>query len=107
MGDTNGLQDGIHAEHDAIRKLHPLRRAKKLETIHILVVRLSKTNKLQSSKPCFKCINMMKDLPQKFGYKIQNVYYSDTHENIVKTTLCKLDNEDKHYGKRYRRNTTM
>lgn len=93
---------GIHAEHDAIRKLCPLKRKKRLENINMLVIRVSSTNKLQSSKPCVNCINTMKTLPPKLGYKIQNVYYSDSNGKIVKTNLGILDNEEKHYSKYYR-----
>ncbi len=95
----DGLSPGIHAEHDALRKLLPLKPKKKLENINILVVRLSSKNKLQSSKPCANCIKVMKTLPKKLGYKIQNVYYSDINENIVKTNLHNLDNDDKHYSR--------
>ena len=57
MGDDNGKNPGIHAETDALTKLKPLRCDKKLECINILVIRLSKKNNLQSSKPCINCIN--------------------------------------------------
>jgi len=103
MGDSEGIQPGIHAEHDAIRKLVPLKKKKRLVNINILVIRLSGKNKLQSSKPCINCINVMKILPEKLGYKIQNVYYSDNNGNIVKTNLRTLESEDKHYSKYYRR----
>ena len=102
MGDTTGLKPGIHAEHDAIRKLIPLKRNKKLVNINMLVIRLSGKNKLQSSKPCINCINTMKILPEKLGYKIQNVYYSNENEEIIKTSLKSLENEDKHYTRFYR-----
>ena len=102
MGDSNGIQPGIHAEHDAIRKLLPLKRKSRLENINLLVIRLSSKNKIQSSKPCINCINMMKKLPPKLGYKIQHIYYSNEEGNIVKTTLQNLENEEKHYSRFYR-----
>ena len=49
MGDSDGITPGIHAEYDAIKKLIPLRKRKKLETVNLLVIRLSGKNKLQSS----------------------------------------------------------
>jgi cytidine deaminase len=101
MGDSEGHYRGIHAEHDAINKLVPLRKKKKLRSVNLLVIRLSGKNKLQSSKPCGKCIEMMKTLPVKKGYKIQNIFYSDCEGNIVKTTLRKLDREEKHYTKHH------
>ena len=106
MGDSAGLHPGIHAEHDAIRKLLPLKRKKRLENINILVIRLSGKNKLQSSKPCINCINTMKTLPIKLGYKIQDVYYSDSDGTIVKTNLRNLENEEKHYSRYYKRKIT-
>ena len=102
MGDSEGMHPGIHAEYEAIKKLIPLRKTKKLESVNLLVIRLSGKNKLQSSKPCSNCIDTMKTLPEKKGYKIQNIYYSDSNENIVKTTLKNLDNEEKHISKYYK-----
>ena len=101
MGDTEGLKPGIHAEHDALLKLIPNKK-RKLKNINLLVIRVSGKNKLQSSKPCNNCIQMMKKLSIKKGYKIQNVYYSDNNENIIKTTLYALDNEEKHYSRYYK-----
>ena len=102
MGDSDGVTPGIHAEYEAIQKLIPLRRTKKLESVNLLVIRLSGKNKLQSSKPCSNCIDIMKTLPERKGYKIQNIYYSDCNENIIKTTLKNLDNEEKHFSKYYK-----
>lgn len=102
MGDTDGLKPGIHAEYDSIRKLIPLKRRKRLENINILVIRLSGKNKLQSSKPCINCINMMKTLPEKLGYKIQYVYYSNENGEIVKSNLKNLEEEEPHYSRYYR-----
>ena len=42
MGDVSGNQPGIHAEHDAINRLRPLKRKKHLQNINILVVRTFK-----------------------------------------------------------------
>lgn len=106
MGDTEGLKPGIHAEHDALLKLIPNKK-RKLKNINLLVIRVSGKNKLQSSKPCNNCIQMMRRLSIKKGYKIQNVYYSDNNENIVKTTLYALDNEEKHYSRYYRINENL
>ena len=92
----------IHAEQDAINKLKPLKYKKNLESINILVIRLSSKNKLQSSKPCANCIESMKNNPIKKVYKIQNVYYSDSEGNIIKTNLVSLDNEEKHISGFYK-----
>ena len=104
MGDINGNQPGIHAEHDAINRLKPLQRKKHLQLINILVIRLSKNNKIQNSKPCANCIKNMKTLPEKKGYKIRNIYYSDDNGEIVKTSLKNLEKEDLHYSRFFRKN---
>jgi hypothetical protein len=103
MGDTNGIVPGIHAEHDAIRKLPKLRRNKRQQQISILVIRVSVKNRLLLSKPCCNCINIMKTIPEKKGYKIKNIYYSDDNGNIIKTNLDILDNEEKHYSRFYKK----
>ena len=103
LGDTDGNTPGIHAECDAISKLIPLKPRKKLENINLLVIRLSTKNKIQCSKPCYNCIETMKNLPPKIGYKINNIYYSDSTGNIVKTTIKALEKEEKHYSQYYRR----
>jgi len=103
MGDDDGNVPGIHAEEDALSKLKPLKIRKRLERINLLVIRVSKKNKLQSSKPCGNCIEIMKKIPHKKGYKLDNIYYSDGEGNIVRTDLTTLECEDKHYSSFYRR----
>jgi len=102
MGDTDGLKEGIHAEHDALSKLIPLKYKKRLEEISLLVIRLSPTNKLQISKPCYNCIQIIKTMPLKKGYKIKEIYYSNNEGNIIKTTIDNLDNEEYHYPRHKR-----
>lgn len=99
---------GIHAEHDAINKLKPLKKTKHLQNVNMLVVRISKNNKLQSSKPCANCIEHIKKLPEKKGYRIKNIYYSNEQGEIVKSNLKMLENEELHYSRFFRRhlNTT-
>lgn len=107
MGDVNGKTPGIHAEHDAINRLKPLYRKKNLQNINILVIRLSKNNKLQNSKPCANCIENMRILPEKKGYKIKNIYYSSDNGDIIKTSLKNLENENLHYSRFFRRNNLL
>jgi len=102
MGDINGNEAGIHAEHDAINKLKPLEKKKKLEPINLLVIRFSKNNKIQNSKPCANCIQTMKTLPQKKGYRIKNIYYSNDYGEIVKSNIKILEKEELHYSRFYR-----
>jgi cytidine deaminase len=103
LGDSEGKTPGVHAECNALSKLMPIRRKKKLESINLLVIRLSGKNKIQCSKPCNNCIQTMKTLPQKKGYKIDNIYYSNSDGNIIKTTITSLEKEEKHYSQYYRR----
>lgn len=102
--DSEGKKPSIHAEYDAISKLIPLKRKKKLCPIDILVIRVSKLNNIQMSKPCYNCIQIMKTMPEKKGYKINNIYYSIDNEFIIKTNLKYLDNTEYHFSKYYNRN---
>ena len=45
--DIDGKNPGVHAEEDAINRLMPLKLKKNLEIVDLLVIRLSKTNKIQ------------------------------------------------------------
>jgi cytidine deaminase len=103
MGDLYGNEAGVHAEHDAINKLKPIAKKKHLQNINILVIRFSKNNKLQQSKPCVNCIRTMKTLPEKKGYKIKNIFYSNENGEIIKSNITNLENEDLHYSRFYRR----
>ena len=44
----------------------------------------------------------MEIIPEKKGYKLQNIYYSDDKGNIIKTSLNILKNEKQHYSRYYR-----
>lgn len=100
--DVDGKYPGVHAEQDALSKLMPLKQKKKLELIDMLVIRISKTNKLQNSKPCAHCIKMMSVSPVNKGYKIRNIYYSDADGNIIRTTLRTLELEEHHVSRFYK-----
>lgn len=80
---------GIHAEQAALLRLPPRERGR-VKDVSLLVVRFSKNGKLQSSKPCALCVRDMCQLPEKKGYRIKRVYYSDEKGNLVATTLAKL-----------------
>lgn len=98
MGDVDGNNAGVHSEHDAINKLKPLYRKRHLVPVNLLVIRLSKSNNLLNSKPCANCIQTMLILPQKKGYRIKYVYYSNDNGIIDKISLKKLSNQDLHYS---------
>jgi hypothetical protein len=101
-GDYSKNDPGIHAEHDAINRLKPLHRKKHLHNVNILVIRISKNNKLQSSQPCANCIETMKRLPEKKGYRIRNIYYSNENGEILKSNLKNLEKEELHYSRFFR-----
>ena len=46
---------------------------------------------------------MIDFIPEKKGYKIKNIYYSDNEGNIIKTNLNNLKNEEQHYTRYYRK----
>jgi hypothetical protein len=102
MGNANGNIPGIHAEHCVLKKLKPLKNKKKLVPINLLVVRLSKMNKLQSSKPCYHCIQYMKTIPLLKGYKLQYIYYSNETNKLTKTKLKDLEQDNYHYSRYYK-----
>jgi len=101
--DKNGLEPTIHAEHNVLNKLKQIKYKKKLQDINLLVIRVTKKNELRDSKPCSNCIKIMSVLPQKKGYKIKNIYYSDNEGKINKTTLTKLQGEEQHVSGYYKK----
>jgi cytidine deaminase len=94
---------GIHAEYSAIQKLDLLPKKRRLKSVNLLVIRLSGNRKIQFSKPCAHCINMMKTYAPKKGYQIKHILYSDINGDIVKTNLWELEKEEKHYSTAYRK----
>ena len=73
------------------------------KSIDIIVIRVSKNGLLGMSKPCKHCIIGMLNIPKKYGFKIENILYSDKNGNIIKTTLNELVDEKQHISKFYRR----
>jgi len=100
--DIDGKNPGVHAEEDAINRLMPLKLKKNLEIIDLMVIRLSKTNKIQYSKPCTNCIRTMQTAPLKKGYKIRYVYYSNSEGGITRSSLKTLENEEQHVSRYYK-----
>lgn len=79
-------------------KLKPNMSGKKVG-INMIVIRITKTNVLQTSKPCAQCIRKMRIMPERKGYKIENIYYSNGAETMVKTRLNNLECDEKHYSR--------
>jgi len=44
----------------------------------------------------------MKNLPEKKGYKIKNIYYSNDSGDIIKSSLQILESEEPHLSRFYR-----
>ena len=101
---TNGHRMTTHAEENAIRKLPPLPRHKKLKRVDLLVIRANKVT-IGSSKPCFHCLLKMKSLPSK-GYIIERVFFSTCDGSIVVYKLDELLYSDsQHLSAYYRDNS--
>ena len=67
---------------DAIDKLKFREKNKKLYEVNIMVIRVNNSGNLCSSQPCNKCIDYMKTVAIKKGYKIKKIYYSTSFGNI-------------------------
>lgn len=90
---NNPACSSVHAETNALKKLMPLPRQKKLKKLDLLVIRVSKTGQLGNSKPCIHCIlTLAKNLPEK-GYSLRKVYYTNEYGNIVSSQFNDLLNE--------------
>ena len=92
----------VHSERDAINRL-PLRKSKNLKKVDILIIKTSKTGVLGNSHPCLKCIQDLNILPQKYGYKIRKVHFSNYDGTITSMSLSNLNNSDSKYKSKYYR----
>lgn len=94
----------IHAEENAIKNLKPLPKQKNLKKVDLLVIKVSITGKLGSSKPCYNCLTKLSlSLPEK-GYKLNKVYYSTRDGTIESCKLNELINEENpHISRFYKR----
>lgn len=82
----------IHSEYNAIQKLPPTNKQKRLKEINMLTINVSPTAKIRNGKPCMHCLWNMFTIPPKKGYSIKYVYYSDGNGKIVKDKLTNLIN---------------
>ncbi len=84
-----GCPISTHAEMDGMRKIlknTPTNngQVKRIEKYDVIVIRISKTNKLGSSRPCKHCIMSMVNSK---AIKIRNVYYSTQYGTIVREKI--------------------
>ena len=84
---------GIHAEENVISKLKP-GVSKKLIKSTIIVFRVSKTGKLNNSKPCSHCLYHISTIAPKKGYLIDNIIYSTNDGNFECKKLKELINSN-------------
>lgn len=89
-----------HAEHNAIRKLKN-RNSKKLLLVNIFVLKTTLAGTIGSSSPCAHCLAIMCSLTLKKGYKISNVYYTNSDRQIEKKKLNELLNEEPYLSRFY------
>lgn len=94
----------MHAEEDALNKLKTNKNGKRIG-INMVVVRLTKNNVLQTSKPCDQCIRKMREITEKKGYRMMDVYYSDGANKIEKKRMRELETEETKYVTKRNRDT--
>lgn len=104
-----GCPISTHAEMDVLRKvlksksIVPGTVPKRIDKYDILVIRISKTYKLGSSRPCYHCINSMMNTS---AIKIRYVYYSTPNGRIVRERLDEmLESELTHVSTGWRART--
>jgi cytidine deaminase len=91
-----------HAEHHSITKLKN-RDTKKLLPINIFVLKTTLSGTIGCSLPCAHCIALLCTLPNKKGYRVVNVYYTNSDKEIEKKKLSELLIENP-YVSRYHSN---
>ena len=85
-----GCPISTHAEMDVLRKVLKSKSIvpgvvpKRMDKYDVLVIRVSKTHKLGTSRPCYHCINSMMNA---MYIKIRYVYYSTMDGKIVRERL--------------------
>jgi len=89
-----------HAEHNAIRKLKN-RNTKKLSPINIFVLKTTLSGTVGSSSPCAHCLAVMCTLPNKKGYRIANVYFTNSNRQIEKKKISELLVEEPYVSRYY------
>ena len=92
-----------HAENSAISRLK-YRETNKKKKVDILVIKTSKSGRIGNSKPCYHCLMDLKRLSPERGYRINNVYYSNSDGIIVKKKLSHLILEGNFHFSSYYRN---
>lgn len=76
--------------HSEVMAINNLRFTKKLKKIDIYVLRVNRSGSLCNSKPCSNCIDYMRKTLRKRNYKLQNIIYTTSTDEIICTTLNKI-----------------
>jgi deoxycytidylate deaminase len=87
MGNNYSHPCSCHAEMDAINKLKPREKKKRLYEVNMMVIRVNNSGKLCSSQPCHLCVDYMKTVAVDKGYKIKHIYYSTSDASIERKLL--------------------
>ena len=119
-GTPNGRNASINTEHSEIAALKQLkyvtrrgkdrknksRRGKKFKNLDLVVIRINKSGThLGVSNMCERCVIGAATIPQKYGYRIKNVIYSNSDGSFSKAKLADLVHDDhQHISKFYREN---
>lgn len=90
--DCNSNDD--HAEARLLSKLE----FKKHKHFDVVVIRLTKTGKLASSRPCHHCINRLSKYPVRY------VYYSTTDNYLIRENIHQLKEGHQHLTANNKRN---
>lgn len=99
------LRLSTHAERACIDNLQIIQKRRKLVKIDLYVGRYGIKNQFLMSKPCMKCIQYMNNnIIMSKGYKLINIYYTNENNNITKTNLYNLNNEEMHITKAMKKN---
>ena len=86
----NSCHPSTHAEMDAMDKLPPRDNNKRPKNISLLVIRVSRSGLLGSSRPCLHCLQQLKTLRR---YKIDFVYFSTRDGTIERVRFNKIIRE--------------
>ena len=93
-----------HVEICAIKQLKMIsRRSKHLKTIDLIVIRITNGSRLGVSKMCEKCVIGAATLPQKYGYRIRNIIYSNRDGGFTKIKLAELVHSNNNYISKFYR----
>jgi cytidine deaminase len=84
-----------HAEVSSLTNMNMLNLENK--SLTMIVLRINKSGKLCSSKPCDNCINFMNKMTKKFNFILNTIYYSTESGTLERSSLYELINDKNKY----------